>query len=510
MVRAKAASKSKASVKVKTPVEQKTPYPEEKISLCKDGGDKPPIDADFAKQILGWKEEGKEGSNIKYGGDYLFTYKDEEGTVKVRCTNNVTNRPLSMGNVLALKQEILRGRWRYNGEPIIIGKMGHVLNGQHRLIGLVLADKDYALDPSIYPNLTGPPTIDKLVAVGIDEDDAVVNTMDTCKPRTLADVIYRSPYFANLPPGERKAAARSTDYAIRLLWVRTADNIDGFSPRRTHSESIDFLDRHPRILEAVSHVTTEDEDGKLSRYLSRGYCAALLYLFAAGKTDQGKYLDADKLCEDNIDFSMWDDACDWFVLLAGDDSSLAPIRKCLAAMIEDGDSSLDGKLALMIKAWNITSQGKKLTEDNLTLKYQEDDDGFAYLDESPVVGGIDVGSIEAMDEGKVTKAPPKAEREEKVKAIKQEKQASGNDKKIRPKAAKADAKKGSKGKNPITGLLGKTKWTVSDDGEPYQVRVVGVRGKSAICKIANGFQGAGSEVAKPFAALLDEQPSVSS
>jgi len=507
MAKAKAASKTRtnASVVTSDQPEVKVLYPTEKVSLCKEGGDKPPLDAETAKEILGWMEEGKGGSNVRYGGDYLFSCKNgDDSSVKVRCKYNVMNRPLSLGNVLALKQEILRGRWRYNGEPVIIGKMGHVLNGQHQLIALVLADKDYAKDPGLYPALHGPPTIDKLVAVGVDEDDAVVNTMDTCKPRTLADVIYRSPYFADLPPGERKQAARATDYAIRLLWVRTAENLDGFSPRRTHSESVNFLERHQRILGAIDHVSTEDSEGKLCRFLGRGYCAALLYLFATSKTDQTAYLNSERHDESIIDFSQWGVACDWFVMLAGDDGSMAPIRKCLAAMIEDGDNSLDGKMALLIKAWNLTTQGKKLTEANLTLHYQEDEDGFAYLDEHPVVGGIDIGSLADLNEEQVTKAPPKEEQEEKIKTIKQQKQTNGE---LPPAERKQKTPKPPKDSNNITGLLGKTRWIMSDDGEPYQVRVVGVRGKSAVCKIANGFQGAGSEVVEPFAKLLSQQPS---
>ena len=495
---------------------RKSLYETRKASVCLAGGDKPPIDASFAKEMMGWEVEG----DTKFGKDFLL--KVGEKKTKVRCIYNVTNRPLTMGNVLTLKQEILRGRWRFNGEPIIIGKNGSILNGQHQLIALILADMDYEENPDNYPALSGPPTIDKLVVVGVDEDDVVINTMDTCKPRSLGDVIYRSPYFSSLPSGERVKASRDCAHAIKLLWVRTGENLDGFSPRRTPSESVDFLERHPKLLEAINHITAENSEGKISNYLSPGYCAALLYLFAASETVQADYLNGDKLDEKNIDFSRWDEACDWFVMLAG--GSLPAISKRLAVMTGDGSDSIDARRSLLIKAWNYSIEGKKLTDKSLKLKYEQGEDGYAKLVDSPIVGGLDIGYLDDLDRSilveKEEEDPTQGEIDRiatATESLKVQKKKKGEPpkkapvtkdtstprKKSPPKKKTITKKKAS---NPITGLLGKLRWTNSDDGEPYQVRVVGVRGKSAICQIENGHQGAGTEVIRPFNTLFEAQP----
>lgn len=157
------------------------------VELC--SGDKALTQAK-AKELLGWEEEEKGGTS--YGQEFLL----KSNGVKVRCYNNITNRPLYMANVQALKQEILRGRWRLNGESIIIGDTGLMLNGQHQCIALVEAVNDWEQDKSKWeetcPNV---PTLEKVLTIGISEDDYVVNMMDTCKPRSLADVLYRSPFF---------------------------------------------------------------------------------------------------------------------------------------------------------------------------------------------------------------------------------------------------------------------------------------------------------------------------
>jgi hypothetical protein len=227
--------KAKAKTNVSRVALYETPY----LELA--SGDKA-ITVEYAKKLLGWTvEDDKE----KFNANYLL--KDFSGK-KVRCSNNVTNRPLYMAVVKVLIQEILRKRWRLNGESLIIGSTGLILNGQHTLIALILAGQQWEKDPEACDQWTTEPTIDKAIVFGIDESDMTVNTMDTCKPRSLADVIYRSEFFSGIKAGDRQACARIADYAVRILWHRTGAGLDAFAPRRTHAESLDFIARHPRLL----------------------------------------------------------------------------------------------------------------------------------------------------------------------------------------------------------------------------------------------------------------------
>src|SRR4051812_13441590 len=69
-----------------------------------------PITAEAAKAILGWQEEGDDKKH-EFGKKFLLKCNDK----KVRCKNNISNRPLYASHIDLLKQEILRKRWRFNG-----------------------------------------------------------------------------------------------------------------------------------------------------------------------------------------------------------------------------------------------------------------------------------------------------------------------------------------------------------------------------------------------------------
>jgi len=353
--------------------------------------------------LLGWEEETEE---VSFGSD--FALKDREGT-KVRLANNVTNRPLYSGTIDTLIQEHLRKKWRFNAEPIIIGETGLILNGQHQLISLILADQErLTRDPerrAFYKKMHKKPlTMEKLVVYGVEESDEVVNTMDTCKPRSLMDVIYRSEYFSHMKSSERKVASAMTDHAIRLLWSRTGAGDSAFAPRRTHSESLDFLARHSRLLECVSHILTKNDQKGISEYIAPGYAAGLMYLFASCKSDGDEYWQASTPSEKYLDFSAWDAAADFWANIAQDTPQMKPLRKVYASYVhpETGrlEISFSERVLLLITAWNHVSQDRNLTEKRLKLEYEDDQDGHRFLAPSAYIdaGGIDFGDISAKEQ----------------------------------------------------------------------------------------------------------------
>jgi len=463
-----------------------------------DGTELPALGIEKAKEALGWKEEGKEGSNVKYGkNDVLLTYKDASGkVVKVKCEHNRNNRRLSMGNVSTLKQEILRGRYELNGEPIIIGRYGTLLDGQHTLTALILAHYEWEKDPGLYPHWKMAPSIKKVIIYGISEEDKVINTIDTGRPRTLSDVIYRSPYFSGLSLQAKNTCSGIAANAIKLLWTRTGENLDGFCAVRTHAESIDFLDRHPRILECVSLIYESAEN--LGNPLpGLGVCAGLLYLMGAAKTNPREYLNEEHLVETNVNWELWDQAQDFWVLLADKSNpKFKPIRRVLAQTIEDGDSSPDAKIAIIVKAWELYRLGKAVTEAGLNLTYIEEKNGSIRLNETPVIGGIDIGRLDLIDEEELTKTPPK--QEETQKAIREKKATAGE---LPPsKQPKKEREKGPKNQ-----LVGKARWVKSPEGN-WRGKVLDTDGTLASVRILQGFQGAGNTVQVPVSELLEAQP----
>lgn len=389
-------------------------YPDFIVAECR--GDQA-LTAQQCKDLLGWEEEP---DGVKFGADYDLI--DRHGK-KVRLHNNVKNRQLYKSTFETLVQQHLRRRWKFNGEPIIIGKTGVVLNGQHCLVSVPLAAQDWAGKHRGYWEMfwDSEPTMEKVVEYGIDEDDGTVNTMDTCKPRSLTDVIYRSEFFANVGPAQRKIAAKITDYAVRFLWSRTGVPTMPFAPRRTHAESLDFVARHRRILEAVAAVQKIDKDKHLRKWISPGYAAGFLYLAAAGLSDGGAYRAADNPNEGILDLSLFDTAVKFLTDLAGRSLVLQEVRNAIAALTGvDGETRgpASERVAVLCKAWAIYAQPhpREITEEDLVIDYNEDADGFRELADCPVVGGVDVGDEEILNrrqEG-VYKPRPSVKRERSV------------------------------------------------------------------------------------------------
>lgn len=351
------------------------------------------IDADFAKALMGWIVEDDREDGYKFKQEYHT--RNIEGR-KVRCTNNPSNRWLSNANVHLIMQEILRGKYVFNGEPIIIGKTGLILNGQHQLTALILADEKWHANQAQYMDVwpQTPPVIDKLVVCGVSEDDDTVNTLDTARPRTLADVLGRSEYFCDTPKSMRHQCSKFAEHCIKMLWDRTGLKGDPFVPYMTHSESLDFLSRHQRILECVKFIyeLNRKKDASVVHFITGGYASALLYLMGSCMTDRDEvYKISDSPSEDVLDWEMWDKAKEFWELLAFKDSRIYPVVQKIAELVDEETAGYRERMAVLIKAWNRFGSGDEITLQHLNLRREFTDSGILILAENPVIGGIDIG-----------------------------------------------------------------------------------------------------------------------
>jgi hypothetical protein len=84
---------------------------------------------------------------------------------------NESNRRISSSVVDFIAKEINEGRWIYNGESIKFGQSGYLIDGQHRLYGVLKANKP----------------IISLVSFGIQ--DCAFDRIDIGKKRSSADVL---------------------------------------------------------------------------------------------------------------------------------------------------------------------------------------------------------------------------------------------------------------------------------------------------------------------------------
>ena len=214
----------------------------------------------------------------------------------------------------------------------------------------------------------------------------------------LGRIVDECRFFAAMPKSERKKVARIIHYAVRMLWERTGARLDAFAPGLPDAEFLDFIARHPRVLECVKHI--HQVDGKANQlrfYLSLGYSAGLLYLMGSSTTNPVTYRESDSPNEEALDWEMWDRACGFFVMLAGTAQETAAIRDAMGKVVEDDGGSIAERLALIVKSWNAYANDKPITPEALQLRYDTDEDGFTALSETPIVEGIDIGEPDEAD-----------------------------------------------------------------------------------------------------------------
>lgn len=377
--------------KVAEKVENK--YPTIKHELClvdKDQG----LTADRAKELLGWETEGPED---KWGDDYFGT--DVNGN-KFRVKHNTKNRPWTRSWSLTLAQDMVSKQWQLNGEAWIFGQSGQALSCQHRGIGLIFAQQLREKQKEHWDEVWGedkPVVIDALLMFGIAETPEVLRTLDNVKPRSLADVLFSNPdNFKKLKGAKRHQAVKVAESAIKTLWTRTGRYKNVYDGRRTHSEAIEFLADHPHVVGAVEHIVTEvsNPNSVLTKYVSAGWAAAMLYLMASSKSDYSVYHNNRRQGQTNekgMNWDMWRKAAEfWSIISSGGAES---IRKAVAAVPgEDGEgdpATPAERQTIILKAWGLFSTGDKIDHLKLKPKTRTDDHGVEQLDEFPLVGGID-------------------------------------------------------------------------------------------------------------------------
>lgn len=379
------------------------------------------ISVALAKKLLGWesekdytvrmmkekpgtKEEQAQFSNeiLEKMGAQILIERDEEGE-RVVCWHNCRNRPFDLGHSKKLAQDILNRNWAgpltmpgetVNGETIIIGRTGQVESGQHRLVALILASQIWIKQKlkweSKWPT---EPVLESLIVQGVSESPNVLRTLDNVKPRTLSDVFYTSDLFLTLTPIERKECSRMLDRAVDFLWTRTGASKKSY---QTHSESLGFVERHPKVLQCLRHLFDENKDRVISNLrLSAGQCAGILYLQGSSASDGDEYRAMDVPTEKKLNWDNWDKALEFWVRVGKDAtaSPVGPITESLA-MLVDPEEGTQGrtieKHAILAKAWHLFLVGDPITVERLELE-TEVKDGKNKLVEFPDFGGIDLG-----------------------------------------------------------------------------------------------------------------------
>lgn len=147
---------------------------------------------------------------------------------------NAINRSLRKQLVRTYANEMLAGRWRVTGEAIQFGSDGRLLNGQHRLNAVVMADIPVTL----------------LVVTGIDPDAQLV--MDSGAKRTASDALG----FIGVPNSSVVAAAAR----LALGVAYAPENIGSYGA--SHSEIAEWVHDHPQVQTSATFAASNS--GKIA------------------------------------------------------------------------------------------------------------------------------------------------------------------------------------------------------------------------------------------------------
>jgi hypothetical protein len=122
-------------------------------------------------------------------------------------------------------RDMTEGRWLTTGETIQFGESGRLLNGQHRLWAVLMSGA----------------TIEMIVIRGIENEEAVMDVLDTGTKRTLGDALGIH--------GETDANVLASIVNGCIRFERATDPSKNYNP--SHSQAMEWLKENPGAREAV-------------------------------------------------------------------------------------------------------------------------------------------------------------------------------------------------------------------------------------------------------------------
>jgi hypothetical protein len=381
-------------------------------------GQKPSMTVADAKDLIGWRvvEYASKGDETPEKTLMKFHLRDNQGN-KVLLYNNDTNRPIRPGLYKRYALEILRNKWKLNGATIVFDEEGKCSEGQHRLIGLIIAEEIRRKEPLKWAKYGwgGPDTksqlcMDALVVRGISSDPDVKDTQNLGQKQTGGDVVYRRDYFGSEKTGDGPRPVNDTKRrrlssilagAARLVWLRTMDKKVVDAPHFPPSEMLDFIDAHPKLIEYtyfIHDLEVKSKGGAISKGggsgggMSLGYATGLCYLMAVSSTNPDKWLEEGVSA---INFKAEKKALQFWEKFAsptniGDTDPIYNLLNMIRTIDSGSGQGRDELVGMTIKAFHAFSDGLEVGEKDLAIRRMRNNKGDEVLAEDPRLGGIDV------------------------------------------------------------------------------------------------------------------------
>ena len=167
---------------------------------------------------------------------------------------NTANRSPNESNVEFLAEEMRTGNFKYNGESIIIAEDGTLMDGQHRLLAVVLSNT--TVEASLIRN------------VPIDS----MPTIDTGRARTAGDVLSIQGVTS---PIHKTTAVR----AIMSHYNKKKSTRGGKTIRIANHAIVEFYEENRDNVDAMVDYCMHLYNVH-TKFITGGYAAGYLYLFS--------------------------------------------------------------------------------------------------------------------------------------------------------------------------------------------------------------------------------------
>jgi hypothetical protein len=229
-------------------------------------------------------------------------------------SQNSTNRSLRKQLIRTYANEMLAGRWRITGEAIQFGTDGRLLNGQHRLNAVIMADTPVTL----------------LVVSGVDPGAQLV--MDSGAKRTASDALGLI--------GVPNSAITAATARIALSVAYSPDALGSYNA--SHSEIAEWVDEHPQVHAAATFASTNSK-----RIACQPSLISYCYMVTAG---------LDPFAAN----SFWTAVAEQVAAYPGD-PAVALARRLNVARREREKLPKAALLSMIYRAWNSRRDGRPMS-----------------------------------------------------------------------------------------------------------------------------------------------------
>jgi hypothetical protein len=229
---------------------------------------------------------------------------------------NKGNRKLKKETLRIYVNDMKDGRWKENGEPIIIDINGVVKDGQHRLTACIKANYSFHI-----PLITG-----------VDPD--VMDTIDTGRNRSLGDVLQLNGYMHYTNAAALIKSIINYERGLKALSVKGLGHKRGI----TNSQGLDYMNKNSEMVINICKMASRLWTKQTFKTFGTTQIAFYAYVLTGGDLENIYIEDFIKeLCG----------------VIKQEGNAVAYVRK-VATNAKTDKTSLDGNylLALVIKAWN--------------------------------------------------------------------------------------------------------------------------------------------------------------